>query len=95
MVQIMNLKPPYDGYACIEDGTIYLSVVIVEEKERGKGLFHKLIQDTKAAYDTIKIPQPSPFLQSVLLRYGFREIEEYFEEADEMVPVMIWQKKAQ
>lgn len=89
-MEIIDFRPPYGGYAMVEDGVIYLSVIIVDPAQRGKGFFRKLIQDFKATYAIIKVPQPSPFLKKVLLRYGFHETEEWFSEAEEFVTVMIW-----
>lgn len=88
---VIDLKYPFDGYAMIEDDMIYLSVVIVRKEHRGKGLFRKFIEDTKAAYRVVKVPQPSPFLKTILLRYGFKEMQELFEAAGEWIEVMVWE----
>lgn len=92
---IIDFKPPFDGYAMIEDDTIYLSVISVDSESRGKGFFRKLIQDTKATYRVVKVPQPSPFLHSVLLRYGFKETYEWNDNCEENILVMLWEKEAE
>ena len=89
-MEIMDLKYPYFGYVMTEEGVIYLSVVGVAKSLRGRGLFRKFIDDTKKAYDVIKVPQPSPLLQKILTGYGFVETSEWFGEAGEMITVMVW-----
>ena len=93
-MEIMDLKHPFYGYAMTEDGVIYLSVIEVAEEERRKGHFRQFIDDTKKAYHTIKVPQPSPFLEALLTRYDFVKSQEFFESAGQMITVMVWRSRA-
>lgn len=89
---ISDFKYPYYGYFCVEGDVIYMSVVGVHESLRGKGLFRKLIQDTKETYRVIKVPQPSPIISKILLGYGFVHTWERHQANDVNVDVMVWVK---
>jgi len=53
------------------DNTVIMSMIIVDEKERGKGHCTKLVTTLKEKYKTIMVPTPSNALISILKKHGF------------------------
>jgi len=66
---------------------IIMSMIIVDEKERGKGHTTRLINDLQQKYDRIIVPNPSIQLLNIIGKHDF-----VYSPSDEISDLWVWRK---
>ena len=77
-------------YLWKRDKVIYISMVIIKPKQRGKGYLTKLMNSIEKHGFTIKVPVPLWKMKEILIKKGYTESDEYSEVAN--CKIEIWSK---
>ena len=76
-------KSQFRGYLSIIDKTVWISAIW--SNQPGRGNLSRLIKNLHKAGFEIKVPQPFPRMAAICERLNFKNIPEFFEEADTMI----------
>ena len=83
-----------DGSFCwmMESGELWLSMIIVKEEHRHKGVLHRLLDAAKKVSDCVIIPEPMNFVPIAAAKRGYVATKRYIEDFDEYINVMEWRR---
>ena len=76
----------------MEDGELWLSMIIVKEESRRKGVLHRLLDAAKDVSDTVVIPEPLGVVPYTAAKHGYRHAKRWIEDYGEYIDVMEWKR---
>jgi GNAT superfamily N-acetyltransferase len=83
-----------DGSFCwmIEDDELWLSMIIVKEEHRRKGVLHRLLDVAKKFSDVVVIPEPLGVVPRTAAKHGYVPAKRWIEDYGEHIDVMEWRR---
>lgn len=83
-----------DGSFCwmMETGELWLSMIIVKEEHRRKGVLHRLLEAAKDMSDHVVIPEPMNVVPIVAAKHGYVSALQYIEDYGEHIDTVEWRK---
>ena len=83
-----------DGSFCwmMDNGELWLSMIIVKEEHRCKGVLHRLLEDAKKVSDWVVIPEPMGVVPMVAAKHGYDPAKRWIEDYGEDIDVMEWRR---
>ena len=82
-----------DGSFCwMEDNELWLSLIIVKEEHRHRGVLHHLLEDVKKVSDRVIIPEPSSVVADTAAKHEYAPAEYWIDDYDEYINVMEWRR---
>jgi len=79
----------------MDNGELWLSLIIVKEEHRGKGALHRLLDAAKELSDVVVIPNPSIVVVHTALKHGYIASQRWIEEFGENIDVVVWGGKSE
>lgn len=82
-----------DGSFCwmVKD-TLWLSMIIVKEERRRKGVLHRLLEDAKKVSDHVIIPEPFLTVAITAGKHGYYEGKQFIDDYSDYIDVMEWRR---
>jgi len=77
----------------MEDGELWLSMILVKEVYRGKGALHRLLDDAKNISDVVVIPEPMGVVPQTAAKHGYVLAKRWLSEYGEDINVMEWRRQ--
>jgi hypothetical protein len=80
-----------DGSFCwMVDGELWLSMIIVKEEFRRRGVLHRLLDAAKNVSDVVVIPEPLGIVPRTAAKHGYVPAKRWIEEYGADIDVMEW-----
>ena len=76
----------------MDDGELWLSLIIVKDAHRGKGALHRLLDAAKELSDVVVIPNPSIVVVHTALKHGYLPSQRWIEEFGENIDILLWHR---
>ena len=74
------------------DDELWLSMIIVKEEYRRKGVLHRLLDAAKNVSDIVVIPEPMGVVPRTAAKHGYIASKRWIEDYGEYIDVMEWQR---
>lgn len=74
------------------NGELWLSMIIVKEEHRRKGVLHRLLDDAKKVSDHVIIPEPLGVVPITAAKHGYVESKQFIEDYREYIDTMEWRR---
>ena len=83
-----------DGSFCwmIKGGELWLSMIIIKEEHRRKGVLHRLLDAAKDISDVVIIPEPMGVVPQTAVKHGYMPSTRWIKDYGEDIDVMEWRK---
>lgn len=83
-----------DGSFCwqMENGELWLSMIIVKEEHRRKGVLHRLLDVAKEVSGVVIIPEPINVVFHTAAKHGYTEAKRWIEDYGEHIDTMEWRR---
>lgn len=75
----------------MDDGELWLSMIIVKEEHRGNGVLHRLLEDAKDMSEVVVIPEPRLLVAWTALKHGYLPLQRGTDGFGE-IDVMVWRR---
>jgi len=76
----------------MEDGELWLSMIIVKDEHRRRGILHRLLDAAKEVSDVVIIPEPMAVVPITAAKHGYVAAKQWIEDYGEHIDVMVWRR---